>query len=79
MINTQSYNECLLADAVQTLNEVKDMDIRNQVIDALPQDTRDYLFSGYVLQEHYDCLKGKYDIVKSSNDLLHSIAQRFVD
>ena len=73
----QTYCEFVIADTVRNLEEMYELDLRDRVIDNLSPEARMYLFSGYVLKEHYDCLKGKFDIVKTSNQILKDVADGF--
>ena len=67
--------EYVVAQAVAYVNEVMDLDARNLFVDMLPEDTRAYLFAGYVLKEHYDSLEKRLFTVTASNALLTDIVR----
>lgn len=68
--------EQILWEAHVAINDALRLVGRDELIDFLAESTRKELFSGYVLQEHYDCLKSKYQILKSSHGLQHDALMR---
>ena len=65
--------EYMIFEAVSSLSAAIESGLRDKVIDGIDEEVAAILFEGYVLKEHHDCLKGKFDIVKMSNDLLASM------
>lgn len=65
-----NQQELLLWNASMTIEECLKNNLRNELVDYLSPETREKLFAGYVLQEHYDILAHKYDIIKMSSKIL---------
>lgn len=72
---TQQLNEQELAlwQAKTSLEFAIEKCGRDATLDFLSPETRQLIFTGYVLQEHYNTLLDKYGICKMSSDLLRDI------
>ena len=63
-------HERILWETARAIEYALDRGLRDDLVDYLEEKERTLLFSGYVLQEHYDCLKQKYEIQKEYNQIL---------
>jgi hypothetical protein len=61
-------DDYLVFEAVNSLTEALDNQLRDEVVDGLSEYHRENLFKGYVLQEHYDsCVRELYKIRQIDN------------
>lgn len=72
----QNEKERLLWEAKAAVKDALDFCGREALVDYLDGPVRAELFAGHVLVEHYDSLKRKYDILKSSHTLQHDAVMR---
>ena len=63
--------EHILWEAARAIAVCLSQGLRDELIDYLDEENRARLFSGYVLQEHYDTLKQSLDISRMSSKLLY--------
>lgn len=70
-----NQQELLLWNASSMIEACLDNNLRNELVDYLSPVVRAKLFDGYVLQEHYDYLAQKYDILKMSSNLQQQVIQ----
>lgn len=66
----EKQKERILWEAKQAIEEALIWVGRDELIDYLSIETRQQLFDGYVLQEHYDTLKRSLDISRVSGNIL---------
>lgn len=62
--------ERILWEAKRAIEEALIWVGRDELIDYLSVETRQQLFKGYVLEEHYNCLAKRYDILRMSSKIL---------
>lgn len=75
MSNYTEEREKRVWEAVTAIEDCISRNLRDEVVDQLEQKTREKLFEGYVLKEHYDCLARKYDILKMSSNIQQQFIQ----
>jgi len=74
----RTEEERILWEVEASLEDAFKLCGRDRVIDYLAQNTREKLFEGYILKEHYDCLANKYQVLKLSHNLQHDAVMRTV-
>jgi len=67
--------ERILWEAKKAIKEALQAVGREALVNYLDGSVRAELFAGHVLVEHYDTLKRKYDIMKSSHRVLESVVE----
>ena len=78
MGRTEEEHERVLWEGARGIEACLAQGLRNELVDYLDEEDRARLFSGYVLQEHYDTIKHSLDIARMSSKILHEVAhERF--
>lgn len=74
----KGVDEQVITTAVSALQDADSMGLIAEVLMYLSPATKEELFKHYVHVDKYNCLKDKYDLIKTSHKLLHSnVVEKF--